>query len=308
MVDSLTKFIKSIWKPVVIWLVIGIGLFLLFWLTAYLSYGRNDSVNRIASILILIDVLSAIFGIPIFVVMKCLNRKFRVILTIILLFFILVVVVSICDEQIAFRIVDVVSQALAYALLGILLYGIGRILIFMRNAFRRFTGKYEAGTILMLGNQTASHKLDEIELHNISMKLRSGEACYFEGEGFSCCTKDVVSGYKHSSYGSGIRVMRGYSIHRSNGQSKVIRKTVKTEYPGRLFITNERIVFLAERDGFDIGFDKLSNITIYNKYLEVFAGSKFFRVFTPHTAYIRDLITLMNICHEEQCSEGDYQS
>ena len=67
-----------------------------------------------------------------------------------------------------------------------------------------------------------------------------------------------------------MRVMRGYSIHRSNGQSDVIRKTVKIEYPGRLFITNERIVFLAERYGFDIGFDKLSNITMYNEYIEVF--------------------------------------
>ena len=166
---------------------------------------------------------------------------------------------------------------------------------------------YKAGTILMLGDQTASDKLDEIELRNVSMKLRPNEACYFEGEGFSYHAKDVVSGYKRSSYGSSMRVMRGYSIHRSNGQSDVIRKTVKTEYPGRLFITNERIVFLAERYGFDIGFDKLSNITMYNEYLEVFAGSKFYRVFTPHTVFIRDLITLMNICHEDQYPEDDGQ-
>lgn len=168
--------------------------------------------------------------------------------------------------------------------------------------------EYKVGSILMLNNQTASDKLDEIELHNVSMKLRSDEACYFEGEGFSYHSKDVVSGYKSSSHSSSMRVMRGYSIHRSNVQRDVIRKTVKTEYPGRLFITNERIVFLAERYGFDIDFIKLSNITIYNEYLEVFAGSKFYRVFTPHTFFIRDLITLMNICHEDQYPEDDYHS
>ena len=160
--------------------------------------------------------------------------------------------------------------------------------------------QYKAGTILALGNESASDKLDEIELHNVSMSLRKDEACYFEGEGFSYHTKDVVSGYRRTSSGSSVRIMRGYSLHSSNGQSDVIRQTVKTEYPGRLFITNERIVFLAERYGFDIGFDKLSNITVYNEYLEVFAGSRFYRVFTPHTVFIRDLITLMNICHEEQ--------
>lgn len=162
------------------------------------------------------------------------------------------------------------------------------------------SGRYKAGSLLMLGDMSASDKLDEIELHNVSMKLKRDEACYFEGEGISYHTKDVVAGYRRNSYGSSMHIMRGYSVHRSNGYSEAIRQTVRTPYPGRLFITNERIVFLAERYGFDIGFDKLSNITMYNEYLEVFSGSKFHRVFTPHTVFIRDLITLMNICHEDQ--------
>ena len=174
---------------------------------------------------------------------------------------------------------------------------------FARRNFENYdelNGNYKAGTILMLGDQTASDKLDEIELHNVSMKLRVDEACYFEGEGISYHTKEIIAGYRRSSNGRSIRIMRGYSIQSSNGYSDVVRQTVRTPYPGRLFITNERIVFLAERYGFDIGFDKLSNITIYNKYLEVFAGSKFYRVFTPHTVFIRDFITLMNICHKDQ--------
>ena len=177
---------------------------------------------------------------------------------------------------------------------------------FARKNFENYdelTGNYKAGTILMLADQTASDKLDEIELCNVSMKLRADEACYFEGEGISYHTKDVVAGYRRSSNGRSIRVMRGYSIQSSNGYSDAVKQTVRTPYPGRLFITNERIVFLAERYGFDIGFDKLSNITIYNEYLEVFAGSKFYRVFTPHTLFIRDLITLMNICHKDQYPE-----
>ena len=162
------------------------------------------------------------------------------------------------------------------------------------------SGRYKAGSLLMLGDMSASDKLDEIELQNVSMKLKQDEACYFEGEGVSYHTKDVVSGYRRSSYGHSTRIMRGYSVHRSNGHSDVLRQTVRTPYPGRLFITNERIVFLAERYGFDVGFDKLSNITMYNDCLEVFSGSKFYRVFTPHTVFIRDLITLMNICHNDQ--------
>lgn len=160
--------------------------------------------------------------------------------------------------------------------------------------------QYQAGTILALGDMTAGEMLDELELHDVSMQLKRGEDCYFEGVGFSYHSKDIVTGYKSSSYGSSMRVMKGYSIHRSTGQSEAIRKTVSTEYPGRLFITNQRIVFLAERYGFDINFNKLSNITMYDEYLEVFSGSKFYRVYTPHTLFIRDLITLMNMCYKEQ--------
>ncbi len=79
-----------------------------------------------------------------------------------------------------------------------------------------------------------------------------------------------------------MRIMLGYSIHRSNGYNNAIRKTVTTEYPSRLYITNERIVFLAERYGFDIRFNKLSNITMYNKYLEVFPAANYF-VFAHRT-------------------------
>ncbi len=181
------------------------------------------------------------------------------------------------------------------------------MLLFTTGCFARKVYKYEmlsesykAGVLLSLGDKTAGDKLDEIELHDVSMRLNFGESCYFEGEGYSYHSKEIVTGYRSSSHGRSIRVMKGYSIHRSNRQSNAIRETETTEYSGRLYITNERIVFLAERYGFDIGFNKLSNITMYNKYLEVFSGSKFFRVYTPHCVFIRDLITLMNICHEEQ--------
>lgn len=86
------------------------------------------------------------------------------------------------------------------------------------------SGRYKAGSILMLGDMSASDKLDEIELQNVSMKLKQDEACYFEGEGIAYHVKDVVSGYRRSSYGRSMRIMRGYSVHRSNGHSDVVRQ------------------------------------------------------------------------------------
>ena len=60
----------------------------------------------------------------------------------------------------------------------------------------------------MLGDMTASEMLDELELHNVSMQLKRGEDCYFEGVEFSYYFKDFVTGYKSNPYGSSACVMK----------------------------------------------------------------------------------------------------
>lgn len=165
---------------------------------------------------------------------------------------------------------------------------------------RIYSGRYKTGTILSNREKTAEEKLDDLELSNVGLRLNCGEACYFEGEGYSNLVREVVTGYRYHSFGSSSRIMKGYSFHSSYGRKDSIRETVKTKYSGKLFITNQRIVFLAERLGFDVRFDKLANITMHNKYLEVFAGNKCYKVYTPYMSYIRDLFALMNDCYQEQ--------
>lgn len=44
----------------------------------------------------------------------------------------------------------------------------------------------------MLGDMTASEMLDVLELHDVSMQLKRGEDCYFEGVGFSYHSKILL--------------------------------------------------------------------------------------------------------------------
>ena len=176
------------------------------------------------------------------------------------------------------------------------------LVIYLVVSFFKSRRRYKAGTILDIEGKSANDILDEMELEEVSMRLNYDEACYYEGIATAYHTKNIVTGYRRNSSGYSVRAMKGVSLHNSSGTSNAIRKTISTPYPGRLFITNERIVFLAEKYGFDIDFNKLSNISVYNKYLEVFAGSKFYRLYTKDTLFIRDLITLMNQCYEEKQS------
>ena len=57
---------------------------------------------------------------------------------------------------------------------------------------RTHPSQYQAGTILMLGDMTASEMLDGLELHDVSMQLKRGEDCYFEGVGFSYHSKILL--------------------------------------------------------------------------------------------------------------------
>ena len=61
--------------------------------------------------------------------------------------------------------------------------------------------KYQAGTLLMLGDKTADNKLDEIELKQVSMRLNPKESCYYEGVGKAYNSKDIVTGYDRTSNG-----------------------------------------------------------------------------------------------------------
>lgn len=169
------------------------------------------------------------------------------------------------------------------------------LVIYLVVRFFRLRKTNRGNSIIIDDERSASEILDEMELSDVSMRLESDEVCYYEGIGISYHSKDIVTGYRRNS--------SGYSaggFHSSSGRSTAIRKNVRTPYTGRLFITNHRIVFLAEKFGFDIDFNKLSNVSVYNKYIEVFSGSKFYRVYSCDTVFIHDLIELMNICYQEQ--------
>lgn len=159
---------------------------------------------------------------------------------------------------------------------------------------------YKAGDLLALGDKPAQEKLDEIEIIDPSINLKPCEACLYEGIGYVLEAKEVVTGYNRTSYGTSFKTIFGNYRHNSTSKTDIIRKTVKNTFNGQLFITNSRIVFLAEKYSFDSSFDKITNITVYNDRIELYSRNKFYKVFTKDSAYIRDLITLMNICYNEQ--------
>lgn len=61
----------------------------------------------------------------------------------------------------------------------------------------RLHNKYKAGTILMLGEKTANEQLDEIELSDVSMRLKSGEACFLKENKTFAKNANII----HADYG-----------------------------------------------------------------------------------------------------------
>ena len=62
----------------------------------------------------------------------------------------------------------------------------------------------------MLGDMTASEMLDELELHDVSMQLKRGEDCYFEGVGFSYHSKILLLSHEQNSKRAVIAMVSGH--------------------------------------------------------------------------------------------------
>lgn len=77
----------------------------------------------------------------------------------------------------------------------------------------------------------------------------------------ACTWKDKnrVVGYEGGSHGASVRIFKGFWLHSSARRGVPIRKNIREFIKGDLIITNQRIVFLAQQDGFELSVEKVSS-------------------------------------------------
>lgn len=137
-------------------------------------------------------------------------------------------------------------------------------------------------------------QLAELIVENPNINLKKGEICYYQGKAQSCKRKNVVTGYTGRSSGSSIRVAKGVSIRTGGGASHAIRGIVSETYPASLYLTNQRVVLLAEKYGVVANFPTIVQLEKTKDGLIIHQTSKSTLVLTKDSDLIFHILDLMN--------------
>ena len=80
--------------------------------------------------------------------------------------------------------------------------------------------------------------------------LKNGERCLYCDHAVKVIEKLRVIGYRSHGHGCYLRVFRGVGVHTGDGARAAVRSNVQEYVKGKLYITNKRVIFSADKGAF----------------------------------------------------------
>ncbi len=111
--------------------------------------------------------------------------------------------------------------------------------------------------------------------------LKKGELCHYADR--AVYEKRIVSKrrIRKSKGYSAPGLFKGTRVHFGNGESEEIENIKYETIKGVLYITNKRIIFVADHDGFNKKAEELIAITPYSNCIELQFAKETLKVFVP---------------------------
>lgn len=143
-------------------------------------------------------------------------------------------------------------------------------------------------TIQKLVNSIRAGYIPHIETSSIILK--SKEYACIETKTYLMETKNKIVGTTSSNNGVSVRIAKGVYLHSGTGKSKKIFKDVTEQYLGNFIITNQRIIFLNEKKGFEIPYKNLTSVISSNTNLILHSKNKSYSLFMNYPIMYEELI------------------
>lgn len=80
--------------------------------------------------------------------------------------------------------------------------------------------------------------------------LKTGERCLYCDYAVKITEKLRVIGYRSRGHGCYVRLFRGVGLHTGDGARAAVRDNVQEYVKGKLYITNKRVIFSADKGSF----------------------------------------------------------
>lgn len=113
------------------------------------------------------------------------------------------------------------------------------------------------------------------------LTARTGEDCLFCDHAVMITEKLRVVARQRKGYGCSVRIMKGLYFHDGNGGSVSIRDNVPEYNQGKLYITNQRIIFSADSRAFQKPLKDLITYSVDGSCLVLQFTNKSYRIYLP---------------------------
>lgn len=133
-------------------------------------------------------------------------------------------------------------------------------------------------------------EVEVVQIINPSLALKEGEICYYSGKAKSYNVKNIITRYQSVGGFAGFRIMKGISVGRTQSTRVPIHEDVEETYPAKFYITNKRIVLIADKFGFDLDINKVSSVDLFRN------GFKFTYKDKPRYVITNDYKYILRLC------------
>ena len=116
------------------------------------------------------------------------------------------------------------------------------------------------------------------QLSGVPVILGDGEVAHYYDIGCRYITKRKSVGRTGGGGGVSVRVAKGVSVRSGKSSSQTIYDDVTNSFYGHLILTNRRLVFVAEQNGFDCKLSAISAVAPNRDGLMIQSGSQNYRL------------------------------
>lgn len=140
------------------------------------------------------------------------------------------------------------------------------------------------------------------EADEVGIALAKDEICFYKGFARSKKTKNIVTRYNRKSLGFSIKIMKGLYVKPGTGVTMPIREDIEETYEGNFYITNQRLILLTPKYGFDVKREKINTLEPYDNWFRLYVGEKSYDVITFD---IDNIIAILNLSNQLLLENND---
>ena len=120
--------------------------------------------------------------------------------------------------------------------------------------------------------------------------LKFGETCHYLDNAVYQKEKKVRVSTRNNGGYRMPGLFSGTSIYTGRGKTRSHEESEYVNISGTLFITNQRIIFSANNEGFEYELNKLTALQAYKNAVEIQFSNKMITIFVPNGAIVQNVL------------------